>query len=298
ELFATNTSALSIDAIAGSLQRPERLVGIHFFNPVHRMQLVEVVRGPRSSQVAVATAINFVKSIGKLPILVNDSPGFLVNRILLPYMLEAVRAFGEGYSVEQIDTDILDFGMPMGPLRLIDEVGVDVSQHVGADLVQRVQGLPPATPILNQLMEKGWLGKKSGKGFYVYSGIEERPNAELGAFQTASSPAVSDPLELRDRLILVMVNEAVRCLEEGVVADAETVDFGMIMGTGWAPFRGGPLKYADELGLPALVERLRVLSERHGPYLSPCQLLVQRAEKHETFFPPVTPKAAEAVPSP
>ena len=298
ELFATNTSALSIDAIASNLQRPERLVGIHFFNPVHRMQLVEVVRGPRSSQVAVATAVNVVKSIGKLPILVNDSPGFLVNRILLPYMLEAVRAFAEGYSVEQIDTDILDFGMPMGPLRLIDEVGVDVSQHVGADLVQRVQGLPPATPILNQMIERGWLGKKSGKGFYVYSRTDERPNSELGPFQIASSPTVSDPLELRDRLILVMVNEAARCFEEGVVADAETVDFGMIMGTGWAPFRGGPLKFADELGLPTLVERLRVLSERHGSYLSPCQLLVQKAEKDETFFPPVSPKPAAAVPSP
>ncbi len=167
-VLATNTSALSIDAIAANLTQPERVIGIHFFNPVHRMQLVEVVVGTKTSPLAQATAVQFVKKIGKLPVLVKDSPGFLVNRILLPYMVEAVRIFAEGYRVEKIDQLMLDFGMPMGPLRLIDEVGLDVSMHVAKDLEARVKHLAPMDDTVEQMVAKGWLGKKSGKGFYEY----------------------------------------------------------------------------------------------------------------------------------
>jgi 3-hydroxyacyl-CoA dehydrogenase / enoyl-CoA hydratase / 3-hydroxybutyryl-CoA epimerase len=285
-ILATNTSAISIDAIANGLARPERVVGIHFFNPVHRMQLVEVVVGPKTSPLAQATAVQFVKGIGKLPVLVKDSPGFLVNRILLPYMVEAVRLFAEGHSVEKIDRLMVDFGMPMGPLRLIDEVGLDVAQHVAKDLEERVKHLAPMDNTVAQMMARGWLGRKSGKGFYEYgSSGNERRNSQLSEFQKKAAPEADDA-SLRDRMVLVMVNEAARCLEEGVVSAPEDVDFAMIMGSGWAPFRGGPLRYADSLGIGAVVNRLNVLQAAAGSHLAPCDLLSELAGKNGTFFPP------------
>ncbi|MBV9274233.1 MAG: enoyl-CoA hydratase/isomerase family protein [Verrucomicrobia bacterium] len=281
-LIASNTSGLSIDAIAQGLAHPEKVVGIHFFNPVHRMQLVEIVRGPQTAESVLAVAVQFVKSIGKLPVLVKDSPGFLVNRILLPYLLEAVRIFAEGYSVETIDQSMLEFGMPMGPLRLNDEVGLDVSLHVGSDLAARVPHLAPLNDVFPRMIQKGWLGKKSGKGFYVYQDKSERPNPELKELQPQVEPAVAN--EIVDRMVFVMVNEAARVLEEQVVTDPADVDFGMIMGTGWAPFRGGPLKYADAIGVSKVVSRLNQLAERFGPHFTSCALLTDMESRSATFF--------------
>ncbi|MBV8213541.1 MAG: enoyl-CoA hydratase/isomerase family protein [Verrucomicrobia bacterium] len=281
-LIASNTSGLSIDAIADGLAHPEKVVGVHFFNPVHRMQLVEIVRGSRTSETVLAMAVQFVKSIGKLPVLVKDSPGFLVNRILLPYLVEAIRIFSEGHSVESIDRAILDFGMPMGPLRLNDEVGLDVSQHVGSDLAARVPHLPPLNNILPRMVEKGWLGKKSGAGFYVYRDQSESPNPELKQFQPSIEPTNAD--QLTDRLIFTMVNEAARVLEEKVVTEPADVDFGMIMGTGWAPFRGGPLKYADSVGISTVVSRLNHLAGKFGEHFKPCTLLNEMVNRGGKFF--------------
>jgi 3-hydroxyacyl-CoA dehydrogenase / enoyl-CoA hydratase / 3-hydroxybutyryl-CoA epimerase len=285
QVIASNTSALSIDAIANGLADPGKVVGIHFFNPVHRMQLVEVVQGSKTSPQTLATAVQFVKSIGKLPVLVKDSPGFLVNRILLPYMMEAFNLFSEGYHLERIDRAMLDFGMPMGPLRLTDEVGLDVSLHVGSDLAQRVQHLPPLNNAIERMLAQGWLGRKSGKGFYDYSSSAERPNPELSAYQPQSEPTDGDDTVLRDRLVLVMINEAGRCLEEKVVTDPADVDFAMIMGTGWAPFRGGPLRYADSIGISTLVARLRELSQKGRDYFAPCALLNEMASRGSSFYP-------------
>jgi 3-hydroxyacyl-CoA dehydrogenase/enoyl-CoA hydratase/3-hydroxybutyryl-CoA epimerase len=285
QVIASNTSALSIDAIANGLADPGKVIGIHFFNPVHRMQLVEVVQGSKTSPQTLATAVQFVKSIGKLPVLVKDSPGFLVNRILLPYMMEAFNLFSEGYRLERIDRAMLDFGMPMGPLRLTDEVGLDVSLHVGSDLAQRVQHLPPLNNAIDRMLAQGWLGRKSGKGFYDYSSSAERPNPELSAYQPQSEPTDGDDTVLRDRLVLVMINEAGRCLEEKVVTDPADVDFAMIMGTGWAPFRGGPLRYADSIGISTLVARLRELSQKGGDYFAPCALLNEMASRGSSFYP-------------
>jgi 3-hydroxyacyl-CoA dehydrogenase/enoyl-CoA hydratase/3-hydroxybutyryl-CoA epimerase len=283
-VLASNTSALSIDAIAASLEHPERVVGIHFFNPVHRMQLVEVVRGTKTDAASLNIAIRFVKEIGKFPVLVKDSPGFLVNRILLPYMVEAVRLFTEGHRVETIDGVMLDFGMPMGPLRLTDEVGLDVSEHVAKDLEQRVKHLAPLNDPLEKMMQKGWLGRKSGKGFYEYSsGDHPKVNPHLGTFQPAE-PTVMNEGDLRDRLVLLMVNEAARTLEEKVVDAPEDVDFGMIMGTGWAPFRGGPLRFADHLGLQTVVSRLNNLRDRIGAYFEPSSLLIEKATSGGSFY--------------
>lgn len=281
-LIASNTSGLSIDAISEGLAHPEKVVGVHFFNPVHRMQLVEIVRGSRTSETVVAMAIQFVKSIGKLPVLVKDSPGFLVNRILLPYLVEAIRIFSEGHSVESIDRAMLDFGMPMGPLRLNDEVGLDVSQHVGTDLATRVPHLPPLNDVLPRMIQKGWLGKKSGAGFYVYRDRSETPNPELKEFQPSIDPSNAD--QVTDRLIFIMVNEAARVLEEKVVTDPADVDFGMIMGTGWAPFRGGPLKYADSVGISTVVSRLNHLAAKFGEHFKPCALLNEMVNRGGTFF--------------
>jgi 3-hydroxyacyl-CoA dehydrogenase / enoyl-CoA hydratase / 3-hydroxybutyryl-CoA epimerase len=284
-LLASNTSALSIDSIASSLRYPDRVVGIHFFNPVHRMQLVEIIRGEKTSPVTVERAIRFVKGIGKLPVLVKDSPGFLVNRILLPYMVEAVQIFREGYRIETIDKVMLDFGMPMGPLRLTDEVGLDVSQHVAQDLAKRVLHLAPVTDGLTSLIAKGWLGRKSGKGFYEYSssGKKETPNPLVQQLQPAQ-PTIVNESDLKDRLTLIMLNEAARTLEEHVVAEPEDVDFGMIMGTGWAPFRGGPLRYADSIGISTVVSRLNNLSAKIGTYFEPCSLLAEMANRGKTFY--------------
>jgi 3-hydroxyacyl-CoA dehydrogenase/enoyl-CoA hydratase/3-hydroxybutyryl-CoA epimerase len=273
-VLATNTSALSIDAIAGALQRPERLVGLHFFNPVHRMQLVEIVRGPRTSPAALETALQFAKAIGKLPVVVKDSPGFLINRILMPYLVEAVWLFTEGTPVTTIDRLMLEFGMPMGPMRLTDEVGLDVAQHVAKDLERRLRSAVPINDTLEQMIAKGWLGKKSGRGFYVHAGRKDRavPSTELGFLQ-ATQPRPSDDVTRRDRLVLIMINEAARLLDEGVVASPEDVDFGMIMGTGWAPFRGGPLRYADALGTAEVVRRLDQLARDIAPRFEPCDYL-------------------------
>lgn len=283
-LIASNTSGLSIDAISEGMAHPEKVVGVHFFNPVHRMQLVEVVRGSRTSETVLAMAIQFVKSIGKLPVLVQDSPGFLVNRILLPYLVEAIRIFSEGHSVEAIDRTMLGFGMPMGPLRLNDEVGLDVSLHVGSDLAARVSHLPPLNNVLPRMIEKGWLGKKSGAGFYVYRDRSETPNPELKELQPSFQPTNAD--QLSDRLVFIMVNEAARVLEEKVVTNPEDVDFGMIMGTGWAPFRGGPLKYADSFGISTVVSRLNHLAGKFGEHFKPCALLNDMVNHGGTFFGP------------
>jgi 3-hydroxyacyl-CoA dehydrogenase/enoyl-CoA hydratase/3-hydroxybutyryl-CoA epimerase len=283
-VLASNTSALSIDAIAASLQHPERVVGFHFFNPVHRMQLVEIVRGAKTNPATLNTAIQFAKQIGKLPVLVKDSPGFLVNRILLPYMVEAVRLFSEGYRIEKIDRVMLDFGMPMGPLRLSDEVGLDVAEHVAKELVSRLRHLAPLNDTLAKMIANGWLGRKSGKGFYEYGGGGEKVNAQLGELQPTEPTTVNEG-DLRDRLVLSMVNEATRTLEEKVVDSPKDVDFGMIMGTGWAPFRGGPLRYADHLGIATVVSRLNNLRDRVAQEFAPCSLLADMANRGASFYP-------------
>jgi 3-hydroxyacyl-CoA dehydrogenase/enoyl-CoA hydratase/3-hydroxybutyryl-CoA epimerase len=283
-VLATNTSALSIDEIASVLTWPERVVGMHFFNPVHRMQLVEIVRGPRTSSEAIATALQFAKALGKLPVIAKDSPGFIVNRILLPYLVEAVNLFSEGMSIEAVDQLMLDFGMPMGPLRLCDEVGLDIAQHVAKDLERRLPLPVPVYDTLENMIAQGWLGKKSGRGFYRHGPKKETPNPETKSLQKVAplqSPTASTPL---DRMVLVMINEAARVLDERVVEAPGDIDFAMIMGTGWAPFRGGPLRYADARGLGEVVTRLEALAHDVAPHFFPCENLRAMASEGKRFY--------------
>lgn len=285
-VLATNTSALSIESISLGLAHPERVIGLHFFNPVHRMQLLEIVRGPRTSPATVATAVQFAKTLGKLPVLVNDRPGFLVNRILLPYLVEAVRLFAGGCPAPDLDRLMLDFGMPMGPLRLCDEVGLDVALHVAKDLEQRLPHPVPLNDTLERMIARGWLGKKSGRGFYLHGSKDgrETPNPEASATPTAPAAPAGEAARRLDRLVLLMVNEAARCLEENVVAAPEDVDFAMIFGTGWAPFRGGPLRYADRLGAAEVVRRLESLAREVAPHFAPCGRLRVMARESATFY--------------
>ena len=283
-LLATNTSALSIDQLAKGLNHPERFFGLHFFNPVHRMRLIEIVRGKQTSTETLQRAVSLVRGIGKFPVLAWDAPGFLVNRVLMPYLGEAVHLFEEGENMLRLDEAMLDFGMPMGPLRLLDEVGLDVAHHVSEDLCERLAHFPFPSPILETLVSCGHLGRKGKKGFYLHGkkGSEPAPNPLARRLRRPTAPRRNNAA-LADHMALVMVNEAARVLEEGIVANPKDVDFGMIMGTGWSPFRGGPLRFADHEGVDQVVQRLEKLHHEEGPFYRPCELLFEMARKKKKF---------------
>lgn len=285
-ILATNTSALSVSEIAAGTARPERVVGLHFFNPVHRMQLVEVVLGEKTSVEVLRRAVRFVQQIGKLPVVVKDSPGFLVNRILMPYLLEAGHLFESGAEVKDIDEAMLDFGMPMGPLRLIDEVGLDVSRHVAATLVEKFSDRMSTPGVLDTMIAAGLLGRKTGRGFYLHEdgGKNAQPNREADRFRLNETARGWDRAELQARMVMLMVNEAARCLEESVVAGPEDVDFGMIMGTGFAPFRGGPLRYADAEGAAVLAGAMQRMVDAGEPRFAPCELLGKLSGRNGKFY--------------
>ncbi len=285
-ILATNTSALSITELAQATKHPGRVVGIHFFNPVHQMQLVEVVIGRDTTPEVAQRAVRFVQKIGKLPVLVKDSPGFLVNRILLPYMVEAGELFWQGADACVIDEVMLDFGMPMGPLRLIDEVGVDIAEDVSRTLAAAFPDRMKVPVLLEKMMEAKLLGRKTGSGFYVYgkngNADDPDPNREAAVLRPQGNRKFTKE-ELQRRMVLLMVNEAARCLEEGIVESADDVDFGMVMGTGFAPFRGGPLQYADTVGVKKIAEELAALAAKVGPHFAPCGLLTQKANSNQRF---------------
>lgn len=285
-ILATNTSALSISEIASATSHPERVVGIHFFNPVHRMQLVEVVLGVQTSAEVAQKAVDFVLALGKLPVVVRDHPGFLVNRILMPYLVEAGRLFEGGASVQAIDKSMLDFGMPMGPLRLIDEVGVDVAQHVSHTLAARFPDRIQPPDVLAKMIDAGQLGRKSGGGFYLHKQKDKATaNTAVDALRRDHRYAHLNLDQLRTRMVLLMINEAALCLEEGVVQAPEDVDFGMVMGTGFAPFLGGPLRLADSMGIDAVIEELRRLAGQGEAHFEPCERLKTMAAQQTTFYP-------------
>ena len=286
-VIATNTSSLSVNEMAGALTTPDRFCGMHFFNPVDRMPLVEVVRGEATSDRTVATVYAFALRLDKVPVVVADGPGFLVNRILGPYLNEAGFLLGDGASIERVDAVAKEFGMPMGPLRLIDEVGIDVSRHAGASLHQALGDRLTPSPALVALGNTERLGKKGGAGFYRYErgrekGVDESVYEELAS---VLPPRRDMPeREIRMRLLVAMINEAARVLDEGIAASAADVDLAMIMGTGFPPFRGGLLRFADTLHPRSVCEHARELQGSHGNRFEPPPLLERLANEDQTFY--------------
>jgi len=257
-VLATNTSSIKIETLCEKLNDPSRLIGIHFFNPVAQLQLVEVVKGASTAAPAVQTALRFTRRLEKLPLPCTSSPGFVVNRILSPYLNEAFFALEAGIPAAVIDRAAVEFGMPLGPIELTDVVGLDVSLHVGRVLGAAFGREVPQ--VLIRLVEQKKLGRKSGEGFYHWRGGKaQKP-------QAADFPV---PEDLQDRLILPMLNEAAACLREGIIEDADLLDAGAVFATGFAPFRGGPLQYAKDRGIANVTQRLTELAQRYGERFLP-----------------------------
>ena len=286
-VLASNTSSLSITEMAAATSRPNRVVGLHFFNPVSKMPLVEVVRTPQSDDASLATAAMLSQKIGKVPVLVKDAPGFLVNRVLIPYLAEALVLAEEGASVTEIDETMKKWGMPMGPFELLDEIGLDIGAHVLASLGSKLDPPLKASPVVGRALERKWLGKKSGLGFYVHSkkkGAKPKVNEELISLLTAVPTKVERSEEdVIYRLVLPMVNEAARLLAEGVTDSADTVDLATVLGIGFAPFRGGLAKFADKVTVDGLVEKMLDLSRRHGLRFRPAPALEWLAKEKRPF---------------
>lgn len=284
-ILATNTSALPITELAAETETPARVIGLHFFNPVSRMKLVEVVVGTETSDETIEQALAFTRQIAKTPVVVRDSPGFLVNRVLFPYLIDAAELFENGVDAHEIDAAILEWGMPMGPLRLIDEIGTDVTVDI-ADTLQRAYGRRDQAPqILRQMLGASLFGRKSDEGFYAYSGREQRANSALDRWRKTSSESAKKERsnELVNRLVFLMVNEAARCLEERVVASPEDADYGMILGTGFPPYRGGPLRFAEQFGIRKIVQELEDLSRRDSKFAA-AEILKKHARDGTTFY--------------
>jgi 3-hydroxyacyl-CoA dehydrogenase / enoyl-CoA hydratase / 3-hydroxybutyryl-CoA epimerase len=301
-IIATNTSALPVSELAEMTVSPEHVIGLHFFNPVSRMKLLEVVVAKQTSDETRDRSVAFVRQIGKVPVIVRDSPGFLVNRVLFPYLLDAGGLFESGVDAKRIDRALVEWGMPMGPLRLIDEIGVDITIDIGNTLEKAYGQRDHVSTVLLWLRDQQMLGRKAAAGFYKYEGKTQMPNDLLvkwrrglhGEPEGAEGPNIPpdrhrDPRlrlneeELTHRLIFLMVNEAARCVEEGVVDSPEDADYGMILGTGFAPFRGGPLRFAEHFGLRGTVEELERLSRTERKF-TPCELLKKHAREGTKFY--------------
>jgi len=287
-IITTNTSSLSVDKLAEELSHPDRFCGMHFFNPVHRMPLVEIVRGRDSSEETIASVYAFALQLGKVPVVVGNGPGFLVNRVLGPYLNEAGFLLEDGASIQQIDTAARAFGMPVGPLRLIDEIGFDISSHAGASLHKAFgERLNPSLALV-ALSETDRLGKKGGQGFYQHEkGRTERPDESIyGELQipVPAEPQKFSDHEIRARLVLQMINEATYALQDGIVQRADQVDLALIMGTGFPPFRGGLLRFADTLHPRSILYHIRKFEEVYGTRFTPAPLLIDLAERDRTFY--------------
>jgi 3-hydroxyacyl-CoA dehydrogenase/enoyl-CoA hydratase/3-hydroxybutyryl-CoA epimerase len=279
-VLASNTSSLSIAAIGAKTPHPERVMGMHFFNPVHKMPLVEVIATDVSDPAAVNTVFAFTRRLGKTPVLVKDTPGFLVNRLLMFYSTESFWLLDEGYRVEDLDRALSDWGMPVGPMTLTDEVGIDVATKVAHILHEAFSDRLPVPAWLDRLAANGRLGTKNGKGIYRYEG-RERKEPDPGVYNLLGlHPKIHnpDPSYIVDRTVLPMVNEAARCLEEGVVRNAADLDLALIFGTGFPPFRGGLCRWADQEGLSQIVDTLERLEGSVDARFRPSEALVRTAE--------------------
>lgn len=282
-ILCSNTSSLSVTQMAEAVKDPSRVIGFHFFNPVHRMPLIEIITTKYCSPLTIISALDFARRLGKTPIVVKDSPGFLVNRILLAYINEAGRLFTEGVRIDDIDSLMMQFGMPMGPFTLADEVGLDVGVKVLHILEAGLGARYKPVEVFTKIYEKKLLGKKSGKGFYVHSAKRTINPEVINMVEREGS--IFDKDDALNRLVLIMINEAARCLEEGVVESADVVDIGMIMGTGFPPFLGGLLRYADGQGIDDVIQICNELEDefRDGRF-KPCEYMLRLKREGKKFY--------------
>ncbi len=285
-LISTNTSSLTVTEMAAEMRHPERFVAMHFFNPVNRMPLVEVVAGVKTSPETVASAVDICKKLGKTPIVVGDCPGFLVNRIFVLGAAEVLWMLQEGVEMKVLERVMLDFGMPMDPFTLADEVGNDVSYKV-MKTFEKAYGKRMEAPKIAELMyAKKLFGKKGGKGFFIYEGKEKKSNPEIKQLLSTFSKSDSKPTEqeMVERMMFIMVNEAGRCLQEKVISNPAYLDMALIMGIGFPPFRGGLLRYADEKGISYVVGQLKRFEEKYGMRFAPCDFLLEMDKRNKTFY--------------
>ncbi|MDN2481631.1 fatty acid oxidation complex subunit alpha FadJ [Vibrio agarivorans] len=284
-IFATNTSSLPIGQIAEKAQRPENVVGLHYFSPVEKMPLVEVIPHDGTSEETIATVVKFAKKQGKTPIVVKDKAGFFVNRILAPYMNEAANVLMAGEPIEHLDDALLNFGFPVGPITLLDEVGVDIGAKIMPIMVKELGPRFEGPDVFDTLLDDDRKGRKTGKGFYTYKdGKKKGVDESVYKLLNLTPEKKLSEKEVSLRCVLPMLNEAVRCLDDGIIRSPRDGDIGAIFGIGFPPFLGGPFRYMDKIGLPQLVELMNEYAEKYGDRFAPCDGLLTRAGNNETFY--------------
>ena len=281
-IIATNTSSISIEKLASEIKNKENFLGVHFFNPVNLMPLVEVIPTSNTSKETINKVFELLITAGKTPILVGDCAGFIVNRILLPYLNEAAFILEEGSKIEKIDSLIKDFGMPMGPFTLADTVGIDIGYKVATILNEAYGSRMPIASIIEKMNDAKLLGLKTKAGFYEYDGKDKYVNTHVTSMIQNNTKIFEDE-QIVQRCIYIMINEASRCLEENIVTDASIIDFAMISGTGFPAYKGGLLSYANEIGLKNILESLRKFEKEFGSRFTPSNLLVKLVEEYEDF---------------
>jgi 3-hydroxyacyl-CoA dehydrogenase / enoyl-CoA hydratase / 3-hydroxybutyryl-CoA epimerase len=285
-VLGSNTSTIPIAELAKGVEHPEKVIGIHFFSPVDKMPLLEIITHEGTAPWVTATTHAYGKAIGKTPIVVNDAPGFYANRILTPYMAEAALLVEEGVRIEDVDRAMTLWGYPVGPIKLFDEVGLDVALHAGGIMAEAFPDRMKPNTVIQKLVEDKRQGRKNSRGFYTYEeGKKSAPDSSVYTLLGNPAAKVVPREEIQERLGLMMVNEAIRTLEEGVLRSARDGDVGAVLGIGFPPFRGGPFWYVDTVGAQHVLDRLRALEAKFGSRYAPAQLLVDRAASGEKFFP-------------
>ncbi|MGR5151770.1 fatty acid oxidation complex subunit alpha FadJ [Photobacterium swingsii] len=283
-IFATNTSSLPIHQIAQAAARPENVVGLHYFSPVEKMPLVEVIPHEGTSEQTIATVVALAKKQGKTPIVVGDKAGFYVNRILAPYMNEAAAVLMAGEPIEHIDNALLDFGFPVGPITLLDEVGVDIGAKIMPILVAELGERFKGPDVFDVLLADNRKGRKTGKGFYRYDSKKKEVDKTVYKLLNIEPQQHAAAIDIAQRCSLMMLNEAVRCLDEGVIKSPRDGDIGAIFGIGFPPFLGGPFRYMDQVGIERIVEMLTECTDKYGERFQPCDKLVAMANEGQTFY--------------
>lgn len=286
-IFASNTSSLPIAELASGAARPGNVIGMHYFSPVERMPLLEVIAHAGTEPEVIAAAVKLGRAQGKTPIVVNDGAGFYVNRILAPYLNEAIRLVEEGVAIERVDGALVGFGFPVGPLKLLDEVGIDISAHVAPVLHSAFGERMAPVAAADRMVEQGRLGRKSGRGFYRYDRRFGAARPDPAVYELLASGTANrlDDAAIVDRCLLPMLNEAVRCLDEGILRGARDGDIGAVYGIGFPPFRGGPFRYLDRRGVDTIVAQLRAFADATGARHEPASALLAAAESGQPFHP-------------